>query len=119
MKKTVKILAVVMSVLLLCVALASCGSGLSGKYSRTDYGMTTAFDFDGDKVEMSISMGGLSYSVEGTYELGEDKITFSFDDPDGNNSILQNALKDFEQAVDYEKTDDGIKIGGVEYAKAE
>lgn len=79
--------------------------------------MTVAFDFDGNAVEMSLSMGGLSYSFDGTYELTDDTITFSFDDPDGENSIFQSMLEGLKQSVDFERTDNGIKIDGTEYTK--
>ena len=69
MKKIVKAVSVIMSVVLVCLVFASCGGGLSGKYAKSEGGTTVAFDFNGKNVEMSISVGGLSYSVDGTYEI--------------------------------------------------
>ncbi|MBR2354034.1 MAG: hypothetical protein IKA76_06000 [Clostridia bacterium] len=118
MKKTVRILAVVMSVLMLCLCLASCGGGgLSGTYSASEYGTKIAFDFSGKNVEMTVSAGGLSYSVEGKYEIEDDKITFSFDEPDEDASYLENMLEGFESSLDFEKGDGYIKIEGQKFEK--
>ena len=118
MKKAVRILAVVMSLWMLCTVLVSCGNTLDGKYSKTLTGVTTSFEFDSDKeVELSMSVGGLSYDIDGTYEIKDGKITFIFEGADEDRTFLESVLSGFSQAVDFEKGDGFVKIAGVTYDK--
>ena len=121
MKKTVKLLAVVMSALMLLLCLASCGNTLSGKYEGKMNGTGVTFDFKGSKVEIVFSVVGLNADpIEASYEIKDDKIAFDFADEDEiDNYVVKLLVEGMETPMDFEKTDDGIKIGVVEYKKAD
>ena len=117
MKKSIRILAVVMTVLMLCLTLASCGKKLSGTYKAELggdlLGYEATYEFSGSKVEVTKEGTVLgvknSVTIEGTYEIKDDKITFTFETED----------KDIKSGTfAFEETEDGIKIGVVEYKKA-
>ncbi len=115
MKKTVRILAVVMALLAVTLVFASCGTTISGTYSNEvellGIASGTTFEFKGSKVSMTIKVAGMSGDpIEGTYKIKDDKITFTFEGDSED-------AKKWNQEVSFEKTDDGIKIGGVEYKK--
>jgi len=121
MKKTVRILAVVMAVLMVTLILASCGTKLSGKYSAEAFGTGKTFEFDGNKVAVTYKVIGFSGDpIEGTYKIEDDKITFDFIDEEGvENEDLKSFLSGLTTAQSFEKGDDYIKIGGFEYKKAD
>ena len=116
MKKTIlKIVALSLVAVMMCALLASCGKTLSGTYSaKLDVAVAsseTSYTFSGKKVTIKVASGiaGFEKTVEseGTYKIDGDKITFTFDG-DG---------ADYSGSVPFEKTDDGIKIAGIEYKK--
>ena len=115
MKKMTKIFSLVMVLVLVCLVFASCAKTLSGTYSaKLDVAVAsseTSYTFSGKKVTIEITTGlaGFEKTVEfeGTYEIEDDKITFTFEG-DG---------EDYSGTVPFEKTDDGIKIAGIEYKK--
>ena len=117
MKKTIiRIVALSLVAIMVCVALASCGKTLSGTYSnKIDvFGVSsteTVYKFSGKKVTIEVTAGvaGFESTVdfEGTYKIEDDKITFTFE---GDGS-------EYSGTVPFEKTDDGIKIAGIEYKK--
>ena len=114
MKRSIRFIAIAMVLLMLCLSLASCGKTLSGKYT-SDKGLfgETTYEFSGSKVEISYkSLLGTVTTVNGTYEIDDDKITITLDDGDDEN-------KDLAGTFAFEETDDGIKIGIVEYKKAD
>ena len=104
MKTAIRVSAVALVVVMLAMVLASCG-GLSGTYKSEEvFGAYTTYEFTGNNVKVTVHAGILgSESEEGTYKIDGDIITFTFDDES----------KDFS----FEKTEDGIKIAGVEYKK--
>ncbi len=115
MKKSIRIVAVAMALLMLTLVFASCGTTLSGTYANEveAFGVAsgTSFTFKGSKVSMTIKVAGISGdAIEGTYKIKDDKITFTFEGDSDD-------AKKWNQEVSFEKTDDGIKIGGVEYKK--
>ena len=111
MKKSVRILSVVMVVLMLCLTLASCGKTLSGKYSAEAVGSGATFEFKGSKVTLTVKLLGAEVaSAEGTYEIKDDKITLTFGDEDED-------VKKYDGTFDFEEKEDSIKIGIVEYEK--
>ena len=111
MKKSVRILSVVMAVLMLCLTLASCGKKLSGKYSAEALGSGATFEFKGSKVTIAVKLLGTEVgSAEGTYEIKDDKITFTFEDEDED-------VKKYDGTFDFEEKEDSIKIGLIEYEK--
>ena len=105
MKKTFKILALVMVAAMLCCVLASCGTTLKGTYSTELLTIRTAYNFDGKNVTIDTGALGFSKTVaEGTYKIEDDQITFTF----GEDSK-------YTGTFDFEKGEDYIKIQGVTY----
>ncbi len=116
MKKSVRIIAVAMAILMVTLVLASCGKTLSGTYTKQGLLANTTLEFSGKKVTITVG----SVSAEGTYEIEDDKITITFPEDD-DDTMLEAAIKSVINEIagtkSFEKTDDGIKIGGVEYKK--
>ncbi|MBQ9085561.1 MAG: hypothetical protein IJY47_00065 [Clostridia bacterium] len=111
MKKSVRILAVLMVALMLCLTLASCGKKLSGKYSAEALGSGATYEFKGSKVTITVKVLGAEVgSAEGTYEIKDDKITFTFESEDDD-------VKKYDGTFDFEEKEDSIKIGVLEYEK--
>ena len=83
-----KFLSLALALVLLCgcmFTLASCfGGGLSGKYT-TATGLTS-YEFKGNKFTRTVSVGSLTHTASGTYEITEDGdqsfITFTYTDGD-------------------------------------
>ena len=114
MKKTVRILSMVLVAAILCVAFASCGNKLSGEYSTNVLLVgDVSFDFSGSKVTITIkAIGAVLASVEGKYKIKDDQITFEFESD-------KEEVKKYNGTFDFAETEKGIKIGIVEYKKAE
>ena len=114
MKKTVRLVALAMVAVMLCLALAACGKTLSGKYSAEALGTGVTYEFKGSKVTITSKAVGVElYSVEAEYKIKDDKITITLpDDADKD-------AKDISGTFDFEETENGIKIGLVEYKKAD
>ncbi len=122
MKKTVRILAVVMAVLMVTLVLASCGKTLKGAYSaEVDVVVlkyTATYEFSGKNVTVTKVVNPLigdskTSTIEGTYEIienddGSMDIKFEFKTADDH---IKSGTFDFEEGEDY------IKIGIVKYTK--
>lgn len=123
MKKTViRIMALVLVVVMAGAVLVSCGKTVSGTYKgKVDaFGLAGAevtYKFSGKKVTVTAtaSVLGFEKTVEsdGTYEITENddgtlSITFDFESDDASS---------YGGTVSYEKTEKGIKLGGIEYTK--
>ncbi len=126
MKKSVKILALALVAVMLCLSLTACGKKLSGTYEpivgkegglldqiagavadATNSGVT--YTFSGSKVTIETTVLGNVETFEGEYSIKDEKITFTFEDEDA---------KDYSDTFTFEELDDGnIKIAGVEYKK--
>ena len=114
MKKSIRILAVAMVALMLCMALVSCGKTLSGEYSA-DGGILgeTTYSFSGKKVEISYkSILGTVTTIDAEYEIEDDKITITLPEDEDDEDA-----KKLGGTFAFEETDDGIKIGVIEYKK--
>lgn len=117
MKKTLRLIALAMVTVMLCLCLASCGSMLSGEYSFGDTAITktyTSYVFKGSKVTVEAYLGGVKVtdeSFEGTYKIKGDEITFTYENDKGEEKSI---TKTFEE-VD----DETIKIGAITYKKAD
>lgn len=116
-----KLLSLVLALALLCgcmFTLASCGGGLSGKY--TDELGLTSYEFKGKNFTCTVAVGNLTYSASGTYEITEEDdksyITFTYTDGD------EKAKKDGGVKLAFTKgEEDGknyIKLGLFKYVKA-
>ncbi len=111
MKKSVRILSIALALLMVTFVFASCGKTLSGTYSAEVLGSGATYEFKGSKVTITVkALGAELASVEGTYKIKDDKITITLDSDDED-------AKEYAGTFDFEETDDGIKIGIVEYKK--
>ena len=120
MKKSVRILAVLMVALMLCLTLASCGKTLSGKYSADVLGTGTTMTFDGKdvKIAITVTLIGEVASLDATYEIKDDKISFDIaDEEEITNELAKKVVKSLEEPVSFEEGEDYIKINGVKYEK--
>ena len=119
MKKVIRITAVALLVVMLTLALAACGKTLSGEYAAEKLGTGVALEFDGNKVTATIKVATIKLGeVEGTYTIDGDKITLDFVDEDAaEDEDVKEYLAGINGEFDFEETEDGIKIDGVEYTK--
>ena len=106
MKRSVKILAIVLTLVMLCAALVSCGKTLSGEYSAEVFGSGIVFKFDGNKVNVKAKAIGaeLGDGIDYTYSIEDDKITLTpvVDDEEA---------EEYAGTFDFEEGEDYIKIG--------
>ena len=114
MKKSVRILALCVVAVMICMTLASCG-GLSGTYKNDGlFGFgATELEFKGNK--MLVNMGGIE--AEAKYSIKGDKITIEFQDEDEDKADISDIFELLDGEHDFEKGDDYIKIGDVKYKK--
>ena len=110
MKTSVKVISLALALVTLVCVFASCGTKLSGTYSAEAFGTGVSYEFKGSKVTVSFKLLGQSESIEGTYKIKDDEITFTFDSDDKE-------AKEYSGTFDFEKGDDYIKIEGVKYTK--
>ncbi len=114
MKKSVRIIAVAMALLMVALVFTACGTTISGKYGANIVIGDLILEFKGKNVTVTFDpLMGENSSIEGTYKIEDDKITFDFGDKEEDSDWLGKLLG----TQDFEKTDDGIKIGLVEYKK--
>ena len=122
MKKSIRILAVILALMMVTVAFASCAKTIKGTYSAEvdvvvlKYIVT--YEFSGKNVTVTKVVNPLlgeakTYTIEGTYEIIENDddtmdIKFEFKTEDEH---IKSGTFDFEQGEDY------IKIGIVKYNK--
>lgn len=117
MKKTIRIVAIAMVAVMLCLCLASCGKTLSGEYYVGDKNLTksyTTYTFSGSKVTVEVYALGQKVgndSFEGTYSINDGEITFTYKNAAGEEK---------SSTQTFEELDNGnIKIGMVVFTKAE
>ena len=124
MKKSVRILAVVMVLLMVTLVFASCAKTIKGTY-KAEIGLgalagyTATYEFSGKKVEITKTAtlvgSSTTTTLEGTYEIienddGSMDIKLSFETSDNE---IKSGTFDFEEGEDY------IKIGLIKYDKVE
>jgi len=122
MKKSVRILALVMALLMVTFVFASCGKTLKGKYSADFLGTGTTLEFEGKNVRLAITVTliGEVAAIEGTYSIKDDKISFDFvDDDEIENEKAKEVLAKFSEPVSFEEGDGYIKVAGVKYTAVE
>ena len=107
-----KILSLVL-VLSLVFVLVSCGKKLSGTYVNEGLLADITYEFDGNKVTITIGtvLGDVPYS--GKYKIKKDKdgalqITFMFEDKN---------VADYSKTYTFEETETGFKLNGIPYTK--
>ena len=118
MTKSIKIIAIAVVAVMLCLSLASCAGTLNGKYENED--INTTYEFSGNKVKITApeaSLGGLfngkKVVYEGTYKIDGDTITITLVDEEGNE--IENV---YSGTFDFAENEDGdITIGRTEYEK--
>ncbi len=111
MKKSVRIIALAMALLMVGMLLVACGKTLSGEYSAEIAGTGKVYAFKGSKVTVTYKLVGADvWSYEGTYKIKDDKITITIESEEKD-------AEDLSGTFDFAETDDGIKIGIVEYKK--
>ena len=113
MKKIIKIVAVAMVAIMLCLCLASCGKTLSGEYRSAEVlGSYTSYDFSATKVSVDVYVLGTKVeeqSYEAKYKIGDGEITFTYEDANGDTKTNTQTFEELE--------DGSIKIGMVTYEK--
>ena len=118
MTKSIKIIAIAVVAVMLCLTLASCAQTLNGKYVNED--LNTTYEFKGNKVKITAPKASLSGLLngekvvyEGTYEIDGDTITITLVDDNGEE--LDNL---YSGTFDFSEDEDGdIVIGRIEYEK--
>jgi uncharacterized lipoprotein YehR (DUF1307 family) len=111
MKKTIRVLALVMALSMVLVVFAACGKTISGTYSAELLGTGATYEFKGNKVTVTYkALGQVGFEAEGTYKIKDDKITFTFESDDKD-------AKDYNGTFDFEEGEDYIKIGVIKYTK--
>ena len=122
MKTVIKVMAVALLAVMMCAVLASCGTTLKGSYSAETkvllLDVKYSYEFDGKNVTVKTEtevplIGTVVNSQTGTYEIKDDKITFTWGDAEAkeNATVVENGTFDFEKGKDY------IKIGGLTLTK--
>ena len=116
MKNTFKIVLITALVAMMLLSLASCAK-LSGTYEATVVGTGSKLEFDGKKVTVSaVVFDKAIASIEGTYKIKGDEITFDFTDKEAGED-LNKILEKLNGTLTFEKGDDYIKIGDAKYTK--
>ena len=118
MKTVLKVMAVALLAVMMCAVLASCGTTLKGTYSAETkvllLDVKYSYEFEGKNVTVKTEtevplIGTVVNSQTGTYEIKDDKITFTWGETEAkdNATVVENGPFDFEKGKDY------IKIGGL------
>ena len=122
MKKSMKIIAVALVAVMLCMSLVACGKKISGSYKGEINVLLASYEvvyeFKGSKVTVTRQVESFlgdtdPIVLEGTYEITEEddgdlKITFEYEKDD---EIVKGGTFGFEEGDDY------IKIAGIKYDK--
>lgn len=117
MKNTIRVIAVAMVAVMLCLCLASCGKTLSGEYYMGDKELTktyTVYKFSGSKVTVEAFVLGNKVgddSFEGKYEIKDGEIKITYKNAAGEDKSLTQAFEELE--------DGSIKIGVITYKKVQ
>ena len=105
MKKSIRIMAVVMALLMVTLVFVSCGKTLKGTYAAEVLGTGVELTFEGKNVTITLKVLGMEAgSATGTYKIKDDKITLTFDS-DNDKVEAYDGTFDFEEGEGY------IKIG--------
>ena len=114
MRRFVKFLCVVMTLVCIGIVLAGCAKTLSGTYKADAFGSGVSYTFKGKNVEVNVLvLGTVVTTLSGTYEIGDGKITLTFGDADAAEA------KSYSGTFDFAETENSIKIGLMEYTLVE
>jgi uncharacterized lipoprotein YehR (DUF1307 family) len=119
MKKTLRIVALVLVLAMSVCVLASCGKKLSGEYVAGGDFAGTSYTFKGSKVTIKYTVLGFEKTIEGEYEIttnDDDKevIIFTFGDDAEDADKYEG---EFAFAEGKEGDTEYIKIGIAKYTK--
>ncbi|MBQ8849364.1 MAG: hypothetical protein IJ011_03405 [Clostridia bacterium] len=123
MKKSIRIIAVAVAAIILCMSLASCGlfgKKLDGKY-ESDLALLGKYtlNFEGKEVTVSVkNLLGQVDKYEGTYEIDDDTISFEFLDDDGE-EIEGAPFSDDTYAFEEDEDTGDITIGNWVFEKVD
>ena len=114
MKRFVKILCVVMSLVCIGTVLAGCAKTLSGTYKADAFGSGVSYTFKGKNVEVNVLvLGTVVTTLNGTYEIGDGTITLTFGDAEAEEA------KTYGGTFEFVEMENSIKIGMMEYTRVE
>lgn len=118
MKKTVKIVALALVLVMALACLISCGKTIKGEYEASVLGTGFNLKFDGKNVAITVKAFGLSSDpINATYKIEDDKITFTIPEDVEMSATVKGLFNDiFGQPATLEigEGEDGtayIKIG--------
>ena len=120
MKRSIRIFALAMAILMLAMTFAGCGKKLSGKYSADVLGTGTTMTFDGSdvKIGITVTLLGEVASLDATYKIKDDKISFDIaNEEEITNDLAKKVIRSLEEPVDFLEGEDYININGVKYEK--
>lgn len=133
MKRSIRILAIAMVAIMLCLTLASCGKRLSGKYEMVvvkEGGILDSiagalgeatnssvyYIFKGNKLTVETTVAGNVNTTEYEYKIKDDKITLTYVGEDAE-ELEEDELS---ETLTFEELESGnLKIGGVEFKPVE
>lgn len=114
MKKTVRILALVLMLAMLCMTFASC-SMISGTYAAGTDNTYVSYAFKGNKVTVrSVALGIEVTNATYKYSIKDNSITFTVESTEKDD---KGEAKKYEGTFDFEKGDGYVKIGAVKYTE--
>ena len=114
MRHFVKILCLVMAIVCIGTVLAGCAKTLNGTYKAEVMGSGVSYVFKGRNVSVNVLvLGTVVTTLEGTYEIGDGKITLTFGDASAEEANTYGGTFDFIE------TENSIKIGMMEYTRVD
>lgn len=122
MKKTISMLLVCVLLVGCVFALASCGKTLNGKYEAGGDWLGVAYEFSGNKVEITYKVATFEKNVDATYEIkknddGVEVMVITLED--GAEDSADKYAGEFKFLEGKEGDTSYIKLDGVQYNKVE
>ena len=124
MKTTKRFLALFLAVSLFAFILVSCGDdsgggALSGTYSATEDEVEMSYNFEsGNKVTLTVDMGGEKAELIGTYEIKGDKISFTYNSAKYGGITVDYDEDEVEtEEASYKRAGDVITIDDIDFTK--
>ena len=119
MKTKTRIICALALVIMLCATLTSCSKKLSGQYSADIYGTGIAITFEDENATIAITVAGFTVAtLDATYEIKDDTITFDIADEDSvTNTSAKKVILALEAPSAFEEGEGYIMIGDTKYVK--